>query len=254
MIKQINCKHYQRNCDKKAPCCQIYYPCRLCHDQNYKGPKSEGCKVETMDRYNVKEIRCRKCLTEQAPSNQCTNCGIQFARYYCEICILYQDDQKKNQFHCEKCNMCRLGKKEEYFHCEICDVCLSLSIKSTHFCTQKAFEQNCAVCQDYLKNSTQLVQQLTNCAHFMHVKCLEKQLKKGLRNCPICNIAIYKMSQAEIQELDEISQQIQIEINKEQKETKFVNIICSDCQAKSNNVQFNIYLKCQNCGSYNTRQ
>lgn len=54
MISKTICKHYKRKCDKKAPCCQIYYPCRLCHDENYKGPKSEGCKIETMDRYNVK--------------------------------------------------------------------------------------------------------------------------------------------------------------------------------------------------------
>ncbi|CAD8084671.1 unnamed protein product [Paramecium sonneborni] len=253
MIKQNSCKHYQRNCDKKAPCCQIYYPCRLCHDQQYKGPKSDGCKVETMDRFNVIEIRCRKCLKEQAPSNECINCGIQFARYYCQICKLYEDDQKKNIFHCEKCKMCRLGKKEEFFHCEICDVCLSLSIKPSHICIEKAFEQNCAVCQDYLKNSTQLVQQLTNCPHFIHVKCLENSICKGLQNCPICNVAIYKMSKKQIKYLDEMNELMKQELTEEQLK-QVVTIICSDCKAKSNNVQFNIYLKCQNCGSYNTRE
>ncbi|CAD8177397.1 unnamed protein product [Paramecium pentaurelia] len=252
MIKQINCKHYKRNCDKKAPCCQIYYPCRLCHDQNYKGPKSDGCKVETMDRYNVKEIRCRTCLTEQPPSNLCNNCGIQFARYYCEICKLYEDDKKKNIFHCEQCKMCRLGKREEFFHCEKCDVCLSISIKPQHNCIEKAFEQNCAVCMDYLKNSTQLIQQFTNCPHFIHVKCLEKMLKKGLYNCPNCNVAIYKMTQQEIQDLDQINEHMKNELSEEQLK-QVVDIICSDCQAKSS-VQFNIYLKCSNCGSYNTKK
>jgi hypothetical protein len=27
----------------EAPCCLIYYPCKLCHDEKYGGVKSTGC-------------------------------------------------------------------------------------------------------------------------------------------------------------------------------------------------------------------
>ena len=55
------CAHYQRGCEILSPCCQLWYGCRLCHNEKYIGEKGPGCKIEVMDRYNVSTVRCLKC-------------------------------------------------------------------------------------------------------------------------------------------------------------------------------------------------
>lgn len=47
------CPHYQRNCKLilnighiEAPCCRIYYSCKLCHDELFQFKK--GCQTERM--------------------------------------------------------------------------------------------------------------------------------------------------------------------------------------------------------------
>ncbi len=60
-----------------------------------------------MDRKKVKRIQCLLCKHEQNVTNTCEKCGVQFGKYYCEICRLFDDDDTKGQFHCDKCGICR---------------------------------------------------------------------------------------------------------------------------------------------------
>ena len=71
-----SCSHYIRNCMIYANCCNKYYPCRLCHDEE------EDHKI---NRYEIKTIICKECKTIQDSSNQCINCNIQFAEYFCNM-------------------------------------------------------------------------------------------------------------------------------------------------------------------------
>ncbi|CAD8045758.1 unnamed protein product [Paramecium sonneborni] len=248
-----DCPHYQRNCDKKAPCCGKFYPCRLCHDANYKGPKSDGCKTEIMDRYNVTIIRCRKCFCEQPPTNQCIQCGIQFAKYFCSICKLYDDDPLKDVYHCDECKMCRRGIKEQNFHCKVCGICLSKSIQDSHKCLNQIVDNDCPICLQNLKISTNYIMQLPNCPHFIHQQCFKQLINSNQRNCPICSISIAKMTKEEIEQYDQLAENSRKILPTQIKNQK-VQIICLDCRQISKDIPFNYYLKCNQCGSYNTKQ
>ncbi|CAK83265.1 unnamed protein product (macronuclear) [Paramecium tetraurelia] len=243
-----DCPHYQRNCDKKAPCCGKFYPCRLCHDANYQGPNSDGCKTEIMDRYNVTVIRCRQCLCEQPPTNQCISCKIQFATYFCSICNLYEDDPKKDVYHCDECKMCRRGIKEQNFHCKVCGICLNKKNQDSHKCLDQIADTNCPICLKNLKISTTYIAQLPNCAHFIHTLCLNQLVKSNIRNCPICSIPII-----EIEDYDLLAEAAKIIIPTHMQNLK-VSYLCLDCRQTTNDICFNYYLKCSKCGSYNTKQ
>ena len=68
------CKHYERNCLVQAPCCLIFYPCKLCHDELYKGHKAQWCKTERMEFDKIPQVKCLQCSTVQPPSEKCSNC------------------------------------------------------------------------------------------------------------------------------------------------------------------------------------
>jgi uncharacterized CHY-type Zn-finger protein len=106
------CGHYSRACSIVSPCCSTVYPCRLCHDDNESHP---------IDRFAIKEVVCRKCDHQQEISNICSKCSITFARYFCNICNLY-DDAEKGQYHCVKCGICR-------YVCLCVFVCVCLSLQ-----------------------------------------------------------------------------------------------------------------------------
>lgn len=72
-----------------AECCKKFYTCRLCHNEN---------ENHEIDRYKIKTVKCLKCGEVQSISNKCTNCHIQFARYYCDYCHFYNDDPNINIF------------------------------------------------------------------------------------------------------------------------------------------------------------
>ncbi|KAG6435165.1 hypothetical protein SASPL_100034 [Salvia splendens] len=90
---QHGCDHYRRRCKLKAPCCDQIFTCRHCH--------------------NEATVVCAICNTEQQVSNLCSNCGVKFGEYFCNICKFYDDDISKNQFHCNDCGICR-------YRCPIC--------------------------------------------------------------------------------------------------------------------------------------
>jgi len=59
------------------------------------------------------------------------------------------------------------------------------------------------------------------------------------------------MNNAEIAEYDKLV--TEFELPEELKEKK-VSIICMECHQKSIDIPFHFYLKCSNCGSYNTKE
>jgi CHY zinc finger len=56
------CVHYERNCNPVAPCCNIPFGCRICHDE--LSPPGHP----PMNRFMVREVVCKLCNTRQAAS------------------------------------------------------------------------------------------------------------------------------------------------------------------------------------------
>ena len=114
---QVDCGHYIRGCKFVSPCCGNIVRCRICHDDTYLDHE--------LNRSKVNEIICNNCLLHQCVSNNCIGCGVQFGKYFCEICRLYDCNENRHIYHCDKCGICRIGNIDEFFHCDKCGICLS---------------------------------------------------------------------------------------------------------------------------------
>lgn len=142
--KKFGCVHYKRKAKFITDCCGKIYSCRFCHDENEE--------THTLEREKLKELICENCGTRQQVQKICEKCGIEFGKYSCLICNLF-DDVDKSQYHCEKCGICRVGGKDNFKHCDICDICISKQLEGSHKCVEKISRGNCAVCLENLHNS-----------------------------------------------------------------------------------------------------
>ena len=250
--KTSECTHYQSKCQIKAPCCNIYYSCRLCHDENYEFKK--GCQVTRMDRYNVKQIRCKNCEHEQDPRENCEKCSTKFARYFCSVCNLYEDNKKKNIYHCSECGICRIGIKEDVIHCKKCDSCIPKDNYSAHYCKKSDRDEQCAVClEDFFYNRKPKTF-FGQCMHPIHNDCLMGMLKANSINCPVCGRSYSKESDDQIEYIDMMVEETKDFFNVDGKAI-YDDILCLNCMEKTFKVQYNYYgMKCSSCGSYNTKR
>ena len=245
------CKHYKRNCAFISPCCNEQFICRLCHDEQKDENEIDYEKAHKLDRTLVKDIVCLECKTRQNISNECINCKIQFGNYYCSKCNLF-DNIDKGQYHCDLCGICRVGGKDNFFHCLKCNMCLSIKIKEEHIknCNSKNyFKDNCAFCQDDIFSSTKPSQSV-NCGHVFHTHCLVEYFKQNNYKCPYCFKAMTDVSAMYTFMDHEIDV---VQMPDEYKDT-MLDILCNECEKKSKCKFHVVGLKCQHCGSYNTRQ
>ncbi|KAL6500380.1 hypothetical protein OROHE_025746 [Orobanche hederae] len=99
------CEHYRRRCKIRAPCCDKIFTCRHCHNEATNALSNPKERHEIV-RQDVKQVVCAVCATEQQVASTCSNCGVKFGEYFCDICKFYDDDQvggRENFFHCQKC-------------------------------------------------------------------------------------------------------------------------------------------------------
>jgi uncharacterized CHY-type Zn-finger protein len=118
---KLGCEHYRRNIKKQCATCERWYTCRLCHD-----------KVEDhiLPRRETKHMLCMLCGCAQRVSSTCAKCGVMAARYYCDVCKLWNDDPSKPIYHCDKCGICRVGHglERDFFHCDVRPpICFTIS-------------------------------------------------------------------------------------------------------------------------------
>ena len=239
-----NCEHYNRGCTIIAPCCNNMFDCRLCHN--------DICDHE-INRFEIKEVCCKKCKHIQKKQQICENCGLNMGSYFCEICCLY-DNTDKGQFHCEKCGICRVGGKENFFHCDKCNACIGINLKDSHNCIENVTKNVCPICRDNMFDSIDSITML-KCGHYMHNECLKLMVSDGSSlssyRCPICQKTIFEL--AEYWKV--IDQEIENTPMPEEYANDIRHIQCIDCGIEAD-VKFHIIgLKCQNenCGSYNTK-
>eukprot|EP00736_Rhodelphis_marinus_P013250 Rmarinus@m.13222 len=238
----LGCPHYRRHCLLKAECCEKFVPCRFCHDED---------SDHVMDRYETNEMLCMHCWVRQPVSPTCRSrfCrGRPMARYYCNVCNLFDDDPDKDIYHCDKCKMCRVGKGLgiDFFHCDTCNACMTIAL-TDHKCVEHSLESNCPICHDFLFTSTEPVTFMT-CGHSMHVSCFHKYIRTNY-TCPICCKSLADMSSY----FARLDAEVQNQSMPEEYRNVRSNIFCSDCEERSTVPFHFMYHKCPHCGSYNTK-
>uniref|UniRef100_A0A7C8ZPQ2 RING finger and CHY zinc finger domain-containing protein 1 n=1 Tax=Opuntia streptacantha TaxID=393608 RepID=A0A7C8ZPQ2_OPUST len=242
------CQHYRRRCLIRAPCCNEIFPCRHCHNEAASMLRNPVDRHE-LNRYEVKQVVCAVCDTEQPAGRVCTNCGVNMGEYFCEICKFYDDDIDKKQFHCDDCGICRVGGSENFFHCKKCGSCYSVALRDNHMCVENSMRHHCPICYEYLFDSLKDTTVL-RCGHTMHCECYHEMIKRDKYICPICSKSVIDMSRT-WKRLDE---EIEATTMPEDYRNKKVWILCNDCN-DTTEVYFHIIgQKCSHCKSYNTRQ
>ena len=61
-------------------------------------------------------------------------------------------------------------------------------VQGKHKCVEGSMQHDCAVCLEYLFNSTSPISVL-RCGHTIHTHCLEVYVKNYHVNCPVCNFS-----------------------------------------------------------------
>lgn len=242
----FRCTHYERSCWLKADCCGKYYPCRRCHDHH---------EDHLIDRHATKFVGCTICGAEDVKvGRNCSECGVQFARYFCEICKFHDDEEGKDIYHCPKCGICRIGKgitgpEPDNYHCDKCNSCVPIQVKDTHPCMNQSLESNCPVCNEYLATSTAQVV-FMRCGHAMHHNCFE-QYTMSSYTCPICFKSLTDMTRW----YEALTKRISAEILPDEYKRKKTEVLCNDCGEQSVVKWHFVFHQCGNptCGGYNTR-
>lgn len=235
-----DCSHYMNHCSVYCECCDKFYPCRRCHnDEIYDHQLLSS---------DINKIKCDNCETVQDISNSCTNCNISFGTFNCLICRIFEDQTEKNIFHCDKCGICRVGGSNNFFHCDTCGCCLNIALKNDHTCFQNILNQECCICREQMFDGV-ITSSFMKCGHVLHTECLKEYIKTDYR-CPLCHKSFIDSSNMTAYNtlLDQeiLHTQIPVELDRD------VNIDCYECHTKSI-VKFHILgHKCSNCGSYNT--
>ncbi|KAH8298326.1 hypothetical protein KR018_005025 [Drosophila ironensis] len=237
---RFGCAHYKRRAMFVTPCCNKFYKCRFCHDEN---------ETHHFDRKTLTELICSECNTRQTVREQCENCGVRFGKYTCLICNLF-DDADKQQYHCHGCGICRIGGAENFFHCEVCNMCLPIQLKiDGHRCVENISRSHCPVCLGDIHTS-RIPCHIPDCGHLLHKMCFDQLLASGHYTCPTCQTSLIDMT-ALWEYLDDQALRMPVPLKYENQR---VHIFCNDCHKTSKTKFHFIGLKCVQCGAYNTTQ
>lgn len=236
--KRVGCAHYKRRAKFVTPCCNKFYMCRYCHDEN---------ETHYFNRKTVTELICTECNTRQRVQAECEKCGVQFGRYTCLVCNLF-DDEDRNQYHCDGCGICRVGGRGRFFHCKVCNMCLPMQLQvDGHRCVENVSRSNCPVCLDDIHTS-RIPCHIPDCGHLLHRTCFEELLSSGHYACPTCQTSMMDMNQL----WEYLDAEVAATPMPKEYENYIVDILCKDCH-KESTVKFHVVgLKCSHCGAYNT--
>lgn len=236
------CTHYNVLCKFISPCCNKYYSCRHCHNDN---------ENHEIDRYSIKNVICNVCSIIQPISNKCINCNTTFGTYFCSKCnFIDTPNESKNYYHCDHCNICRVGNSTQFFHCTECNCCLHIKLKDNHICKKNALHDDCCICLENLFFSTKMSIKLV-CGHFIHSNCLQTYISNNKSTCPLCRKTIFTddVLHNYITHIDNLIKNNPLTDDY----ITYKNIKCNDCEKISENILFHPYgMKCSHCGGYNT--
>ncbi|KAF9981892.1 hypothetical protein BGZ75_006739 [Mortierella antarctica] len=236
----MGCQHYRRGCKLKANCCGKWFNCRFCHDD---------ASDHAIVRNETKMMLCMHCKTPQPAAQSCSSCNAQLAKYYCDVCKLWDDHPEKAIYHCVDCGICRIGNGLglDFFHCIKCNICMNIHLKDNHKCIERNLECDCPICGEYMFTSITTVIFMP-CGHCIHSTCHDDYIKTSYQ-CPTCWKALGDMSSyyAKIDSL----------LAEQTMPPEYANIfsivLCNDCEVKSEAPYHFLYHKCDKCKGYNTK-
>ncbi|CAB4013008.1 RING finger and CHY zinc finger domain-containing 1-like [Paramuricea clavata] len=168
------CSHYKRRCYVKFECCDKFWPCHRCHNNQ------STCGRRKLKSRDTKQLKCAACGLEQPFAHYCSRCNAKFARYFCGLCkhLTGTDD---NPYHCEKCGICRIHG-DRSFHCDVCGVCLDVQLRGNHRCRAGSAHDECCICLEDAFTGCQILP----CSHKVHKECATQMIRSGITRCPIC--------------------------------------------------------------------
>ncbi|XP_046851518.1 uncharacterized protein LOC124444888 isoform X2 [Xenia sp. Carnegie-2017] len=163
------CTHYKRHCFVQFECCDQFWPCHRCHNNQSSCGKKK--KLKSRD---AKRVKCARCGLEQPFQQFCSRCKIKFAEYFCSICkhLTGTDD---NPYHCDKCGICRVHK-DRSFHCDVCGVCLDIQLRGNHKCREGSAHDECCICLEDAFTGCQILP----CSHKVHKECAVQMIRSGM--------------------------------------------------------------------------
>ena len=224
------CGHMENNFKLNCSCCSKVFCCSECHN------------LASDHKLDIKytNIICCNCDIEQNLNDYCIACDKKLkTKYSCKKCYIFDADDKY-KFHCENCNTCHKENKDQLAHCNTCNICYSK--ESKHMCIN--LDNDCPICLEPLKNS--IIFNLI-CGHAIHNECYNQLIKNSYK-CPLCSKTIVDMKKDFERLDDEIEQSRMFDHVMTIKE-----IYCNDCENVSDTIFSYVGLKCNKCGSYNTR-
>ena len=237
------CIHYNNNLIVYADCCNEYFDCHRCHNEE---------RGHTMNRPYINKIKCINCNEINTPGTHCKKCSIEFARNFCGLCKIWCSNIKES-FHCHKCGKCRIGKAENYFHCDACNICYSNNCKNNHNCKLiiNSKKDDCPICLSKIFNNDKI--SVLRCSHLIHTKCLDELLKsdEGTRKIPTCTIC-KKSIKDPSNYLWKYDMYLRNSPMSDFYKDWLSEITCNDCNEKSIAPYHINYHKCVKCKSYNT--
>ena len=84
------CNHYENKLMIKGNCCDKWFACRRCHDEQSDHKLQDA---------TIHKIKCKNCNHIQEKSNECEKCGINFAEYYCNECLIWTGQKNGPIYH-----------------------------------------------------------------------------------------------------------------------------------------------------------
>ncbi|KAL6564248.1 hypothetical protein OROMI_015698 [Orobanche minor] len=262
------CEHYRRRCKIRAPCCDKIFTCRHCHNEATNALSNPKERHEIV-RHDVKQVVCAVCGTKQQVASTCSNCGVKFGEYFCDICKFYDDDQ--------------VGGRENFFHCPKCGSCYGVSLHNNHLCVEDSMKGHCPICYEFLFDSTKQTT-ILKCGHTMHMECYDEMFRQHQYRCPICSKSVLDMSSAWERLDQEVERHLLLLASAglftdaswtdtqiaggeglvrdhhaidatamPEEYRREVQILCNDCNNRSTASFHIIGHKCRHCSSYNTR-
>ncbi|XP_028409403.1 uncharacterized protein LOC114532005 isoform X2 [Dendronephthya gigantea] len=168
------CSHYKRHCYVKFECCDKFWPCHRCHNNQ------STCGRKKLKSRDTKMVKCVYCNKEQPFGEFCCNCNAKFANYFCGLC-LHLTGKDDHPYHCEKCGICRIHG-DRSFHCDVCGVCLDVQLRGNHKCREGSAHDECCICLEDAFTGCQILP----CSHKVHKECATQMIRSGITRCPIC--------------------------------------------------------------------
>lgn len=163
------CRHFKRNVNLVAPCCNVLVCCEIGHEKS-------SCP-SPLNLKSVVKVVCCSCTYSQEVRAKCRGCSNSFAQVCCLKCNKFYG--KDQGFHCDECKRCIQSPQQKTRHCKVCNKCYPISQFAQHTCGGRM----CVVCKKDTAGSRD-PSTTSRCGHTFHKTCFIRRVEKDF-SCPV---------------------------------------------------------------------